>query len=97
MLEGEPEELLAEAFGDQMEVEVVVGSRLDEPQIGRLRREGLSPGRSAEVWACLDRDGYARAARLAPSLAASGVLVKEIRVHRPSLAHLLRRTAECDK
>ena len=90
-LEGVPADLIAHAFGQHMEVEVALAARPDEREARRLTADGLAPGESADIWVCLDRDGFARAAHLASCLAARGVGVKEIRVRRPSLSRLVGR------
>jgi ABC-2 type transport system ATP-binding protein len=58
-----------------------------------LAGEGLEPGEEAGVWTCLAADGYGRAAELARRLGALGLEAHEIRVRRPSLAHLMGRIA----
>jgi ABC-2 type transport system ATP-binding protein len=93
VLEGAPGALIAEAYGDRMEVEVEVGEA-DAAQAAGLAAEGLASGAAPGVWTCLAGDGYAFAAELAARLAARGIEVREVRVHRPSLAHLFARIAD---
>jgi ABC-2 type transport system ATP-binding protein len=92
VLEGAPAALIAEAYGDRLEVEVEVGE-VTEAQAALLAAGGLTRA-SADVWTCLARDGYALAGPLAERLAAGGIAVREVRVRRPSLAHLFARVAE---
>jgi ABC-2 type transport system ATP-binding protein len=93
VLEGAPAELIADAFGEQMELEVDLGEidAADEPH---LRAEGLAPAATPGAWCCLAPDGYALAGHLAARLKTLGVEVREIRVRRPSLQHLFSRVAE---
>jgi len=93
VLEGDPAELIAQAFGERMEIEIDVG----EPGEGgaeHLAAEGLEPGPVAGTWICLVADGYVQAGRLAERLQGAGVEVLEVRVRRPSLQHLFARVAE---
>jgi ABC-2 type transport system ATP-binding protein len=90
-LEGSPAALIAEAFGDQMEVEVELQG--EGQAAGCLAGEGLEPGEEAGAWTCLAADGYGRAAELARRLETLGLMAREIRVRRPSLAHLMVRVA----
>ncbi|HUO12417.1 MAG TPA: ABC transporter ATP-binding protein [Caulobacteraceae bacterium] len=90
-LEGSPAKLVADAFGEEMEVEVVLHGEAAGSE--RLREEGLAPASEAATWTCLAADGYGRAADLAVRLGALGLEAREIRVRRPSLAHLMARLA----
>jgi len=93
--EGAPDALIAEAFGDQMEVVVqVVGADLAPAEEGALRRAGLEKGRSPGQWTCLVSDGYAAAARIDEQVRATGLAVREARVRRPSLHNLFSLMAE---
>ncbi len=93
VLEGEPDALIREAFGERMEVEVDVA---DPAQLCRvaLAAEGLAQADALETWSCLAADGFALAAQLAERLTARGVTVREVRVRRPSLRQLFGRVAE---
>ena len=93
VLEGEPAALIAEAFGDQMEIEVEVA----EPVAGHaalLAAEGLSRMPSTGAWRRLASGGYVFGGELAERLRAQGVVVREIRVRRPSLEQLFALVAE---
>jgi len=90
-LEGSPSSLLAESFGEQTEVEVLLQGH--ERAVACLAGEGLAPGEEVGTWTCLADDGYGRAAELARRLEALGLRAREIRVRRPSLSHLMARIA----
>jgi ABC-2 type transport system ATP-binding protein len=93
VLEGAPEALIAEAFGGRVEVQ----AEIDEPSAGAervLAAEGLAPTGQPATWGCLAADGFALAGRLAERLQAEGAPAREIRVRRPSLAHLFALAAE---
>jgi ABC-2 type transport system ATP-binding protein len=94
VLEGQPRALIAEAFGDQMEVLVQLGEEIDTAGEIRLAAEGLERTRRPMVWTRLDADGYAAAARLDKHLRKSGLIPREIRVREPSLANLFTLVAE---
>jgi ABC-2 type transport system ATP-binding protein len=91
VLEGAPEALLAEAFGDRMEVEVDVVEPAPE---AALAAEGLIRADRPGAWVCLAADGYGLAGSIARRLHANGVEVTEVRVRRPSLHHLFARVVE---
>jgi ABC-2 type transport system ATP-binding protein len=93
VLEGPPDALIAESFGARMEVEVDVVEASGAEAAG-LAAEGLARGASPGTWTCLSSEGYALAGPLADRLTARGVVVREIRVRRPSLQHLFARVAE---
>jgi ABC-2 type transport system ATP-binding protein len=92
VLEGAPEALIADAFGDQVEIEVDVGEA-DAAAAAHLVEEGL--GRDADgVWRRLAPDGYALAGQLGQRLKAQGLVPREIRVRRPSLEQLFALVVE---
>ncbi|MBO9710254.1 MAG: ABC transporter ATP-binding protein [Caulobacter sp.] len=93
-LEGRPKALIAEAFGEKMEVLVHLVREVDEAGRAGLAGEGLEPTRTPLVWARLDADGYAAAGALDRRLRQAGLAPKEIRVREPSLANLFSRVAE---
>ena len=91
VLEGAPDALIADAFGDQMEIELDVGEAgLD--LAGRLVGEGLVR-RPSGGWGRLAANGYVLAGELAERLRADGVAVREVRVRRPSLEQLFALVA----
>jgi ABC-2 type transport system ATP-binding protein len=92
VLEGAPEALIADAFGDQVEIEVDVGEA-DAAAAAHLVEEGL--GRDADgVWRRLAPDGYALAGQLGQRLKTQGLVPREIRVRRPSLEQLFALVVE---
>jgi ABC-2 type transport system ATP-binding protein len=92
VLEGPPDALVDEAFGDKMDVQLDVGET--NPELTAwLGGQGLSQEPSGG-WSCLAPDGYVFGAQLAESLKAKGASVREVRVRRPTLAHLFARIAE---
>jgi ABC-2 type transport system ATP-binding protein len=91
VLEGAPEALIADAFGERMEVEVDVVEPAPEAV---LAAEGLTRGAEPGAWVCLAADGYGLAGSIAGHLKAKGVEVCEVRVRRPSLTQLFARVAE---
>jgi ABC-2 type transport system ATP-binding protein len=94
VLEGEPKALVAEAFGDQMEILVHLSEEPDTADEIRLAGEGLERTRRPLVWTRLDSDGYAAAGRLDKRLRKAGLTPSEIRVREPSLANLFTLVAE---
>ena len=92
VLEGAPQALLADAFGEQVEVEVDVGEA-DAAGAQHLTEEGLSRDDNG-VWRRLAPDGYALAGQLGQRLKAQGLTPREIRVRRPSLEQLFALVAE---
>lgn len=94
VLEGEPRALIAEAFGDQMEILVHLAEQIDPAGEIRLAAEGLERTRRSHVWTRLDADGYAAAGRLDKRLRKAGLTPREIRVREPSLANLFTLVAD---
>ncbi|MGA0600305.1 ABC transporter ATP-binding protein [Caulobacter sp. KR2-114] len=94
VLEGEPAALIADAFGEHVEVLVVVAADLAAHEEERVRALGLERGRATDVWTCLADDGYAAAARLDKALKAVGLPAREIRVRQPSLQNLFSLISE---
>ncbi len=94
VLEGEPRALVAEAYGDQMEILVHLSEGLDTAGEIRLAAEGLEPTRRPGVWTRLDAGGYAAAGRLDARLRKLGLAPREIRVREPSLANLFTLVAD---
>ena len=94
MLEGKPHDLVAEAFGDQMEILVHLAKEIDTADEIRLAAEGLERTHRPLVWTRLDADGYAAAARLDERLRKAGLTPREIRVREPSLANLFTLVAD---
>ena len=92
VLEGDPDALIAASFGSQVEVEVDVEP--SDAEVAGLDAEGLQHGETPGTWTCLSSEGYALAGPLAERLTARGVVVREIRVRRPSLQQLFARVAE---
>jgi ABC-2 type transport system ATP-binding protein len=88
VLEGAPEALIADAFGDRMEVEIEVVEPAPEAV---LAAEGLTRADEPGPWVCLASDGYALAGSIALRLKAKGVEVREVRVRRPSLSQVFAR------
>ena len=97
VLEGVPAALISDAFGDQMEIEVVLEAPAARDRAERLTHLGLSPGPTPETWIEFSSDGYARAAHLAARLKELEADVREIRVRRPSLEHLAGRLARVEQ
>ncbi len=91
VLEGEPQALIADAFGDRMEVEVDVVGPAPE---AALAAEGLTRADEPGAWVCLAADGYGLAGSIAARLKAKGVEVCEVRVRHPSLSQLFARVVE---
>ena len=93
VLEGAPKVLIADAFGDQVEVEVDVGAEASAAEAEHLAAEGLWRDESG-IWRRLAPDGYALAGQLGQRLKAQGLAPREIRVRRPSLEQLFALVAE---
>jgi len=94
VLEGDPHGLIAEAFGDRMEILVQMTEEVDAVGEIRLAALGLDRTRRATVWSRLDSDGYAAAADLDKRLRQVGLTPREIRVREPSLANLFSLVAD---
>ncbi len=90
VLEGAPDALIADAFGEAMEIEVDVG---EADAAALLAAEGFSR-ESGRIWRRLAPNGYVLAGELGERLRTQGVVVREIRVRRPSLEQLFARVAE---
>lgn len=93
VLEGRPKALVAEAFGQRMEIQVHLAEEVDAAAQERLVAEGLERTGRQAVWTRLDVDGYVAAGRLDQRLRAAGLVPREIRVRAPSLAQLFSRVA----
>lgn len=93
VLEGAPKALIAEAFGQRMEIQVHLAGEVDAAAQDRLVAEGLERTSRPTVWTRLDADGYAAAGRLDQRLRQAGLVPREIRVRAPSLAQLFSRVA----
>ena len=94
VLEGAPKALIAEAFGQRMEVLVHLAEEIGADNEARLAAEGLERTGRPTVWARLDADGYAAAGLLDKRLRAAGLTPREIRVREPSLANLFTLVAD---
>jgi ABC-2 type transport system ATP-binding protein len=94
VLEGEPRGLLADAFGDRMEVLVELSGEVDAAGEARLAAEGLTKAPHANLWTRLDADGYAAAGTLDKALRKAGLVPREIRVREPSLHSLFTLVAD---
>jgi len=92
VLEGPPDTLIADAFGDQVEIEVDIGEA-DAAQAGHMAEEGLSRDENG-IWRRLAPDGYVLAGQLGQRLKAQGLAPREIRVRRPSLEQLFALVVE---
>jgi ABC-2 type transport system ATP-binding protein len=90
VLEGAPDALIADAFGEAMEIEVDVG---EAHAAAYLTAEGLRREHDG-LWRRLAPNGYALAAQLGERLKAEGIVIREIRVRRPSLEQLFALVAE---
>jgi ABC-2 type transport system ATP-binding protein len=94
VLEGAPQALIAEAFGERMEVQVHLAEALAAAGEGTLIAEGLERTGRSTVWTRLDTDGYAAAGRLDKRLREAGLTPREIRVREPSLTNLFALVAD---
>jgi ABC-2 type transport system ATP-binding protein len=94
VLEGEPHALIAEAFGERMEIQVHLAEEVAAADESRLIAEGLERTGRSTVWTRLDADGYAAAGRLDRRLREAGLTPREIRVREPSLANLFTLVAD---
>ena len=93
VLEGAPAALIADAFGDQVELEVDIGCEATTAEAAHLAEEGLRRDETG-IWRRLAPDGYALAGQLGQRLKAQGLAPREIRVRRPSLEQLFALVAE---
>jgi ABC-2 type transport system ATP-binding protein len=94
VLEGAPQALIAEAFGERMEVQVHLAEALAAAGESALIAEGLERTGRSTVWTRLDADGYAAAGRLDKRLREAGLTPREIRVREPSLTNLFTLVAD---
>ena len=88
VLEGRPKALVAEAFGERLEIQVHLAEATDGDGETRLAAEGLERTARPTIWTRLDADGYAAAGRLDQRLRKAGLTPREVRVREPSLANL---------
>lgn len=94
VLEGAPQTLIAEAFGERMEIQVHLAEALAAAGESALLAEGLERTGRSTVWTRLDTDGYAAAGKLDKRLREAGLTPREIRVREPSLANLFTLVAD---
>lgn len=94
VLEGQPRALIAEAFGNRMEILVQLAEEIDAAGEARLAAEGLERTLRPTIWARLDADGYAAAGELDRRLRQAGLTPREVRVREPSLANLFTLVAD---
>jgi len=93
-LEGRPADLLAEAFGEDMEILVHMAGEIDAGAAVSLEATGLIPAGAPGAWRRYCADGYGAAARIDTDLRRAGLAVREIRVRHPTLQSLYGRIAE---
>ncbi len=93
LLEGAPRALIAEAFGQEMEILVQMDGDPDTDARSLLLGEGLER-REGYVWARIDAGGYKAAAALDKRLRELGMAPREIRVRTPSLQNLFSLVAD---
>lgn len=93
VLEGAPRTLVEQAFGQEKEILVQMDVEPDMDGESILVGEGLER-RKGNLWARLDEDAYAAAARLDGRLRSLGLTPREIRVRAPSLQNLFSLVAE---
>jgi ABC-2 type transport system ATP-binding protein len=91
VLEGAPDALIDQAFGDRMEIEVDVG---EADAAAQLVVEGFCREPGGGHWRRLAPNGYVLAGELGERLRTRGIVVREIRVRRPSLEQLFALVAE---
>jgi ABC-2 type transport system ATP-binding protein len=93
LLEGAPNDLITEAFGEDMEILVHMLAEPNAAAEQLLAAEDLSRA-SGNVWVRLDPGGYAAAGRLDKRLRKLGLIPREIRVRQPSLQNLFTLIAD---
>lgn len=94
VLEGAPSALIAQAFGDAMEIQVQLVSEPNAAAVALLEAEGLERKGDGNTWVILDAGGYAAAGVLDHRLRASGLVPREVRVRAPSLQNLFSLVAD---
>lgn len=94
VLEGPPRQLIAQAFGEEMEILVQLDEDPDGDDMVALAAAGLERRDNTNIWATLDAGAYTTAARLDRDLRQIGVIPREIRVRQPSLANLFSLVAD---
>lgn len=92
-LEGEPRSLIAQAFGHEMEIVVLLDGEPGPEGERILAGEGLEP-RGRFAWARLEANAYAAAGDLDRRLRARGLAPREVRVREPSLLNLFSLVAD---
>jgi ABC-2 type transport system ATP-binding protein len=88
VMEGEPQQLLHDAFGDSKEILVELHEAPDDQSADYLASLHLAPSQSSHVWSMVLAHGSADASRMGDHLAEQGLSVKEIRIRKPDLASL---------
>ena len=94
ILEGAPKALIAQAFGDEMEIIVHLAEELDTAGEILMAGQGLEYREADNSWVRLDAGGYAAAGRLDKRLRQKGLIPREVRVRQPSLQNLFTLVAD---
>jgi ABC-2 type transport system ATP-binding protein len=93
-LEGQPETLVRDAFGDRLELVAELRSPADDQQRAALRAAGFDMHATDVQWLRHDDPRHIDVAELGHRLAQSGVRVREIRVREPDLSSLFLRMGQ---
>ena len=94
ILEGAPKALVAQAFGDEMEIIVQLSEELDTAGEILMAAQGLEYREADNSWVRLDAGGYAAAGRIDKRLRQKGLVPREVRVRQPSLQNLFTLVAD---
>jgi ABC-2 type transport system ATP-binding protein len=87
-VEGAPDDLLREAFGDDRELVLELPDLPDLAMQDYLRELDFAPLQSPTSWATMVEPDHLDVAAFADELARAGVEVKEVRVRKPDLTSL---------
>lgn len=90
-LQGEPRQLIKDAFANQKEVIVELRRPPHQAHIDLLLRAGFSAPDGVTSWVMLSNAAHAHLERLAQALSNAGLELKEIRLREPGLQSLFLR------
>jgi len=94
VLEGRPQDLLRQTFGDRIEVTAVLRRPAEQSQFVALQALGFEWRMSDEIWLSYQGSEHIDAAELSRRLSGSGLQVREIRVREPDLTSLFSRVMQ---
>jgi ABC-2 type transport system ATP-binding protein len=89
--QGAPADLLRQAFGEQHEIQVLLGQPPTEAQQQMLKLHQLRPTRDSRLWVGQCSQGMVEGEALVGALEQEEMRVQEMRIRRPTLSSLFQR------